>query len=527
MWVETDVPCTVRVLGVDTPTFSVCGHHYALVIIEGLEPGTMHEYEVHLDDVRVWPEPGSMMPPSVIRTLRPEQPVRILLGSCRAAAPHEPPYTLERAFDPEGRGIDTLWAHALELRDVPPQEWPDLLLFVGDQVYADDSSPQAKERIAALRGPDSELPPELVANYEEYTWLYREAWWQPAERWILSTVASAMVFDDHDMIDDWNISESWADDMRAEPWWRDHAVGGLMSYWVYQHLGNLSPAEIRAEGLLERVSAEPDGTAVLEAWATALDAHDEHTGTYRFSFVRRVGDVTVVVIDCRHGRVVTGSTRLMVGPEEWAWIREQVLAASGHVVLATTMPVFISDGLHDFQVWSERVCGGVWGRRAARWGERLRRSLDLEDWSAFATSYQQFVELVGDAASAATPPHSVVVASGDIHFTYAARVPLAGVATPVWQVVSSPMRNALIPPERGVMRFTLTRVGRRVGGLLRRLARAPETRPGIDVVTGPLFANNICELRYDGASAELCVEHCVPDSDGMPDLTALPLVTLA
>ena len=40
-----------------------------------------------------------MMPPSVIRTLHPHQPVMILLGSCRAAAPHEPPYTLERAFD--------------------------------------------------------------------------------------------------------------------------------------------------------------------------------------------------------------------------------------------------------------------------------------------------------------------------------------------------------------------------------------------------------------------------------------------
>jgi hypothetical protein len=526
VWVETTDACTVSVLDVEVDTFSICGHHYALVIIEGLEPGSRHEYEVRLDGVRVWPEPGSMLPPSQIRTLRPDRSATILLGSCRAAAPHEPPYTLERAFDPEGRGVDTLWAHALELRDKHPDEWPDLLLFVGDQIYADDSSPQARERIETLRGPDRDLPPEIVANYEEYTWLYREAWSLPTERWLLSTVGSAMVFDDHDMIDDWNISESWATDMRAEAWWHDHAVGGLMSYWVYQHLGNLSPAEIRAEGLLEQVSAAGDGTAILEAWANSLDAHDEHTGTYRFSFARQVGDVTVVVVDCRHGRVVSGNTRLMVGPDEWAWIREQVLAARGHVILATTMPVFIADGLHDFQVWSEQVCAGAWGRRAARWGERLRRSLDLEDWSAFATSYRDVVALVSEAAAAEPAPHSVVVASGDIHFTYAARVPLGDVGAPVWQVVSSPMRNALIPPERGVMRLTLTRTGRRLGGLLRRLVRAPETRPGIEVVAGPLFANNLCELRYDGPRAELSIEHCVADGDGQPDLTALPVVVL-
>ena len=30
-----------------------------------------------------------------------------------------------------------------------------------------------------------------------------------------------------------------------------------MSYWIYQHLGNLSPDEIRAEGMLDAVLGEP------------------------------------------------------------------------------------------------------------------------------------------------------------------------------------------------------------------------------------------------------------------------------
>ena len=32
--------------------------------------------------------------------------------------------------------------------------------------------------------------------------------------------------------------------MRAKPWWEDRILGAYMSYWIYQHLGNLSPARL-------------------------------------------------------------------------------------------------------------------------------------------------------------------------------------------------------------------------------------------------------------------------------------------
>ena len=27
--------------------------------------------------------------------------------------------------------------------------------------------------------------------------------------------------------------------MRSKPWWEERIVGAFMSYWIYQHLGNL------------------------------------------------------------------------------------------------------------------------------------------------------------------------------------------------------------------------------------------------------------------------------------------------
>jgi hypothetical protein len=339
-----------------------------------------------------------------------------------------------------------------------------------------------------------------------------------------------MIFDDHDMIDDWNISASWIADRRGEAWWQEHAIGGLMSYWVYQHLGNMTPAEIRREGMLQKLIEVGDGTDILRSWAEAIDANDgEGVATYRFSHARRVGDVDVISIDTRHARSFEGGRRLIVGDAEWDWVRERALASTGHLVLVSTVPVYISDGLHDFQVWSERVCAGAWGGRAADLGEKLRRNLDLEDWSAFHESFLAFGRLLDELCEREQPPRSIVVASGDIHYSYAARVPTdagerAGV--PVWQVVSSPMRNALIPPERSAMRFTLTRTGRVVGSLLRRLARAPETRPGIEMVTGPLFANNLAVIDYGPDEVWLAIEHDVPDGDGKPKLVDIPSVRL-
>ena len=58
VWVETDAPCEVEVLGCVQRTFRVADHHFALVHVTGLEPGTTTPYEVRLDGERVWPLDG-------------------------------------------------------------------------------------------------------------------------------------------------------------------------------------------------------------------------------------------------------------------------------------------------------------------------------------------------------------------------------------------------------------------------------------------------------------------------------------
>ena len=49
VWVQTDRPATVSVLGCSASTFRVQDYHYALVPVTGLTPDTTTAYEVQVD----------------------------------------------------------------------------------------------------------------------------------------------------------------------------------------------------------------------------------------------------------------------------------------------------------------------------------------------------------------------------------------------------------------------------------------------------------------------------------------------
>ena len=218
VWVETDSACEVEVLGCRSRTFRVEGYHYALVHVLGLESGATYEYEVLLDGEKRWPEVGSGFPPSVIRTFGPGEPLELVFGSCRISAPHESPYTLSSEEDERGLGVDALYALAMRLQDEPAKNLPHALVLLGDQIYAHKPPFDTLEFIRSRRD-TGEPPGEVVASFEEYARIYRDSWKYPAIRWLLSTVPSAMIFDDHEVTDDWNISESWVEEMRTHPWW--------------------------------------------------------------------------------------------------------------------------------------------------------------------------------------------------------------------------------------------------------------------------------------------------------------------
>jgi len=522
VWVETDAACEVGVTADDSThrarTFAVEGHHYGLVMLTGLRPGSSYGYSVELDGERVWPEPDDDFPAPRIRTISPDGELTLAFGSCRVSVPHEPPYTLTQDGDRRGHGRDALYALALRTRSETPERWPDALLLLGDQVYADEVSPGASGFIRSRRNPDE---PPGVADFEEYTRLYWDSWKDPAIRWLLSTVPSAMIFDDHDVHDDWNTSEAWVKRMRGEPWWEERIVGAFMSYWIYQHLGNLSPEELEENDLFGRVKEADDATRVLREFAHG--AHREAVGT-RWSYHRDFGGVRLIVMDSRAGRVLKEGHRSMLGAKEWAWIEDTATGDFDHLLFGASLPFLLAPGLHHLEAWNEAVCRGAWGRQAARLGEALRQLADLEHWAAFQDSFGGFAKLLRSIASGersnGEAPASVIVLSGDVHHGYLAEADFGDRAkSPVYQAVSSPMRNPLGPSERLGLRAGWTRPGEMVGKTLARLAgvEAPGIRWRL-THEKPWFENHVSTLELHGRRASLKVEKTTSKEAGEPRL---------
>ncbi|MDQ0580726.1 alkaline phosphatase D family protein [Streptomyces rishiriensis] len=516
VWVEASRPCATEVRCADgaggtATTFQVAGHHYALVEVTGLTAGTATGYEVFLDGARVWPLPDSSFPPSEIRTPAAVgadgdgDEVRVAFGSCRWAAPP--------AGGRDPVGPDALDSLAARLAGDPDAERPDVLLLLGDQVYADEVSDATRERIAARRGL-ADPPGAGVADFEEYTWLYYESWLDPEVRWLLSTVPSCMVFDDHDVIDDWNTSASWLADMRATPWWRERLQSGLMSYWVHQHLGNLSPDELAADPLYAAVREAPDGTDVLRDFACRADAEP---ASVRWSYRRDFGRVRLLMVDSRAARVLDEGERSMLDQGERDWLREQALDGPGtfdHLLIGTSLPWLLPHLVHDAEAWDAALCRGERGARWAGIGEKVRRGADLEHWAAFPDSFAGLADLIAETGTGPGAPASVLVLSGDVHHAYVAEPYWhegGGPDARVFQLTCSPVHNSVPASIRVGFRFGWSAVARALGRALRRHGRCPRPPVGWRKKGGPWFGNQLMFLTLRGRSARLRLEKAQPD----------------
>jgi len=519
VWVETDGPCTVEVLGHRERTWTVAGHHYALVCVGDLEPGSSTAYDVRLDGQVVWPPPGATLPDPRIRTNDPGRVLRVVFGSCRYARPDA--VTDDDNFEP-----DALDTYAKRMAQLPEQEWPDALVLLGDQVYADETSERTRRKIRARRDV-REAPYEQVKDFEEYTWLYDESWTDPDVRWLLSTVPSSMIFDDHDIADDWNTSALWRRDMQATSWWEERVIGGLSSYWVYQHIGNLSPDTLASEELYQRVRAhDGDCEQMLRDFAAAADREADGSKGAQWSYRRDLCDVRLLVIDSRCGRILDDENRSIVSEAEFRWIEDQVEGTYDHLLVGTSLPWLLARALHDVEAWNEVLAAGARGPRLARWAEAFRRNADLEHWAAFRVSFDRLAELFrcvgrGDhAGSGGAPPATVCVLSGDVHHAYAAQAHYdESVTSKVYQLVCSPVHNYVPRVMKVAFRVAWSRIAERVTRfLLTRVSEVPPQPLTWSRMAGPYYGNEIATLTLDGRSARVAIERARTDDAGRAGL---------
>ena len=165
---------------------------------------------------------------------------------------------------------------------------------------------------------------------------------------------------------------------------RNGSLGGLSSYWVYQHLGNLQPCGARRKRALPSACSAGRRRVRRASAVRKATTKQRHDGV-RWSYVRSLGGTRLIVVDDRTGPRPGGRTS---GPDNgprrtWNWLVQQAAnAVRSPRHRGVSDPAFMTPALELSRETGARQCATAPGEHPmAKVGEKLRRGVDFDHWA--------------------------------------------------------------------------------------------------------------------------------------------------
>lgn len=474
IWAELSQVCTVTLsvtpyhathaetVTVTTPTVTVGGRHYAAPQIHGLQPATWYTY--HLFIAAHYPASAAVdienfseievasLPIQSFRTATASvqhAPLRLAYGSCR------------KLNKPQDDVLGTFSSWLLHSFDQREELWPHILLLIGDQIYADEPTKVMLQRHPQLhRG---------ATTFEDFALLYEYAWTHdPGIRQVLAVLPTYMIFDDHEILNNWNISPTWRARAILDGY-EQMLTDGLVAYWVYQGWGNLAQRAESTHPLLRIIhDATESGEDALEALRACIQLdvygksdlhwHYEIPTTPPLFVVNARTDRTAVFTS--NPEVVYAPTRIMSEKqmsELRTWMRTTDTSLS---LLVSSVPVVLppvigcAEYLMGIRLWQHSAAPLRWlGLQLARIQQRLAIHMSFDHWPVFSATWRELMQSLDERQE------DIVVLSGDVHFSYAIEARRAFSKARLYQLVCTPFQNALSPGDQRKI-LAQARIGR-------------------------------------------------------------------
>ncbi|WP_367276980.1 alkaline phosphatase family protein [uncultured Salinicola sp.] len=243
---------------------------------------------------------------------------------------------------------------------------------------------------------------------------------------LFAHLPTLMIFDDHDVTDDWNLSAAWEAAVYDHPFSRRIVGNALIAYLFCQGWGN-----------------DPDGLA--EALSASREWLDSASGDGAFDCQLQDRLVTRLLRFTGWGYTIESTPRLVVldtrtrrwrserrrhhpsGLMDWEALSEfqQELLGEPSVIIVSPAPIF-----------GVKLIEGI--QRVFTWfGKPLL--VDAENWMAHPGAAQTMLNILRHSRT----PQRYVILSGDVHysFVYAITIRQRRDSPRMWQITSSGLKN--------------------------------------------------------------------------------------
>ena len=243
---------------------------------------------------------------------------------------------------------------------------------------------------------------------------------------LLAHVQTLMIFDDHDVTDDWNLSAKWETTAYEHPFSRRIIGNALVGYMLCQGWGNRPDVFTEALDAMVSLSATPDAMHRLDP--AAQDALIERLlAFHRWDYMLRT-QPAIIVLDTRTRRWRNRRTPSHPsGLMDW-----ESLTELQHELLDETAAVIVSAA----PMFGVKLIEVV--QRIATFAG-LALTVDAENWMAHRGAASSMLNIFRHSRT----PGNYVVLSGDVHYSFVYDVEVRESERPqhVWQITSSGIKN--------------------------------------------------------------------------------------
>ncbi len=246
---------------------------------------------------------------------------------------------------------------------------------------------------------------------------------------VVANIPTVMIFDDHDITDDWNLTADWEEHIYGNTVTNNMIRDGLLSYTLFQGWGNCPE---KTEGLIKQISQLAKHKDFASASFTEL-IHQHNQWHFEVNTVP-----AIVVLDTRtHRWRSETSNKNPSGLMDWERLEQfehHLFKPQKSVLVVSAAPVFGVKAIEVVQSACEMI------------GKELL--VDVENWMAHQGSAKKLMDMLRHDNA----PDEVIILSGDVHysFCFSAMRRFSSDTDKIWQLTCSGFKNEF---PQGLLKF--------------------------------------------------------------------------